>query len=236
MSIRLKTLFLLILSIFILWFLFIERTILTPFIVAAIFAYIVNPFVNLLNCKLNIPRTLAVIIIYLLLSASIIAIGIITSQRIVSESDDLRSYINHVILQTNKEVSTFPTWARQIYTNALVDIGKSQYITTTSLIGLFPSAFSRIISFLIFLFSSFYFLKDGRTISEKLLNQLPNKYKIEVGILFRRINAVLGSYLRGQLLMILFMTIAIFIALSIIGERFALVVAVFSGFAEVVPL
>jgi len=34
--------------------------------------------------------------------------------------------------------------------------------------------------------------------SDKALNFVPNDYKIEVEILLRRINSVLGGYLRGQ--------------------------------------
>ena len=71
---------------------------------------------------------------------------------------------------------------------------------------------------------------------DKLLNFVPNGYKIEVDILFRRVNSVLGGYLRGQVFLIVFVALALFIILTILGVKFALLLAVFSGFAEIVPI
>jgi predicted PurR-regulated permease PerM len=99
-----------------------------------------------------------------------------------------------------------------------------------------PKAFSRILSFIIFLFAAFYFLKEGRSMFDKLLNFVPNDYKVEADILIRRINSVLGSYLRGQIFLIFFVALTLFIALAILGVKFALILAVFSGFAEIVPI
>lgn len=71
---------------------------------------------------------------------------------------------------------------------------------------------------------------------DKMLNFVPNDYKVEVDILIRKINAVLGGYLRGQIFLIFFVALALFISLTILGVKFALILAVFSGFAEIVPI
>jgi predicted PurR-regulated permease PerM len=99
-----------------------------------------------------------------------------------------------------------------------------------------PKAFSRILSFIIFLFAAFYFLKEGRKMFDKMLNFVPNDFKIEADILIRRVNAVLGGYLRGQIFLIVLVSFTLFICLSILGVKFALILAVFSGFAEIVPI
>lgn len=94
---------------------------------------------------------------------------------------------------------------------------------------------SGIFSFLIFLFSAFYFLKEGRGVFDKALNYIPNDYRVEVDILTRKINSVFGGYLRGILLLIFIVTVLTYISLTILGVRFALIIAIFSGFAEVIP-
>ena len=58
---------------------------------------------------------------------------------------------------------------------------------------------------------------------------------MEVEILLRKINTVLGGYLRGQIFLIFLVSLVLFIALSILGIRFALIIAIFSGIAEIVP-
>ncbi|MCL6096184.1 MAG: AI-2E family transporter, partial [Patescibacteria group bacterium] len=45
-----------------------------------------------------------------------------------------------------------------------------------------------------------------------------------------------GSYLRGQVFLVLLVSLVLFIALSILGVKFALILAIFSGLAEIVPI
>src|SRR5439155_773487 len=68
------------------------------------------------------------------------------------------------------------------------------------------------------------------------LRYVPKDYRLDVEILIRKINAILGGYLRGQLLLVFIMSMFTFIALTIIGVRFSLVLGIFSGFAEIVPV
>lgn len=72
--------------------------------------------------------------------------------------------------------------------------------------------------------------------SDKALHLVPNDYKIEIEILLRRINSILGGYLRGQIFLVFFVSVVLFIFLTILGVKFSLILAVFSGFAEIVPI
>jgi predicted PurR-regulated permease PerM len=71
MTLRIKLIFIIATGLLFFWFLYIEREILTPFVYAAIFAYIFNPIVNFLHQKLKIPRTLSVIVIYVSIISTI---------------------------------------------------------------------------------------------------------------------------------------------------------------------
>jgi predicted PurR-regulated permease PerM len=71
---------------------------------------------------------------------------------------------------------------------------------------------------------------------DRFLNLVPNDYKVEVDILIRRINSVLSGYLRGQIFLVFFVSVVLFILLTILGVKFSLIIAVFSGFAEIVPI
>ena len=236
MTLRFKFIFFVTVGLLVLWFLYIEREILTPFIFAAIFAYIFNPVVNFLNRILKIPRTLAVIIIYILIISLIIGSGIFFSKRIVEESSQLRVQITSITNNAKNQIAALPDWIQPTVKDTLTTIEKSSKVTYSSAYAFFPRAFSGIISFIIFLFAAFYFLKQGGTMFDKILKYVPNKYKIEVDILFKRINSILGGYLRGQIFLIIYVSIVLFICLQIIGVPYALILAVFSGFAEIVPI
>lgn len=234
MTIRLRTAFFLVLGFLILWFLYIEKAILTPFILAAIFAYIINPLVSFLSDKTRFPRTLSIIIIFILIIAALLFGSISLSKRVLEESFQLQKFVQTLVKTANFQVGNLPDWARPAIEDALSSLNESKLIALS--FSLFPRALSSVISFVIFLFAGFFFLKEGRSIIDKLLNFVPNDYRIEIEILLRGLNSVFGGYLRGQLFLVFFVSSVLFIALSFLGVKFALVLAVFSGFAEIVPV
>ena len=236
MVLRIRTIFFLILIGLSLWFLYLTRSILTPIVVAAIFAYIFNPLVNFFYHKIRLPRTLSILIIYSVLITLVVVFGVFITRQITNESSELRGYVQFAAEAARKEVNTLPGWLRPTVLETLTSLEKSKIFSTQYLFTFFPQAISRIVSVLIFLFAGFFFLKEGSTLMDKLLVYVPNDYKIDIEILLRRMTAVLGGYLRGQMFLVLLVSLALFIALSILGVRFALLLAIFSGFAEVIPI
>lgn len=236
MTIRLRTAFFIGLAVLIAWFLYIEREILTPFILGAIFAYVFNPVINVISHRIKLPRTLSVLIIYALIVAIIIILSTIVTRQILQESTELRKFTSNFIPTVHQQVNQLPAWIKPEAEDLLYSFEKSKFLTSSSIIVLFPRAVSGFFGFLVFLFSGFYFLKDGGKIFGKLAVYAPREYKVDIEILIRKINSAFGDYLRGQIFMIFFVSSALFIALTILGIRFALVLAIFSGFAEIVPI
>lgn len=236
MTLRLKFIFLIAIGIVLLWFLYLEKDILTPFIYAAIFAYILNPVVNFLHGKLKIPRTISVIFIYVLIITTFITLIFISYNRLVEESSQLSTQIKAITQEAKTQIKLMPQWIRPTLDDGLASVEKSINVSYPSVYVFFPQVFSKIISFIIFFFAAFYFLKEGGGMISRLLNLVPNKYKIEVDILFKKINMIFGSYLRGQIFLVFLVSLVLFICLTIIGVRYSLILAIFSGFAEIVPI
>ena len=236
MTIRLRTAFFVVLGAFIIWFLYIERAILTPFILAAIFAYLFNPIVNFISNRIKLPRAVSIIIIYAVIIAVVVIGSISLTKRIFDESSELKQFANTLSKEAGHQIAVLPDWAKPAINDTLYSLEKTKLFSSPSDLSFFPKAFSKILSFIIFLFSAFYFLKEGKMMRDKLLNFMPNEYKFEVEILLRKINAALGSYLRGQVFLVLLVSATLFIALSILGVKFALILAIFSGLAEIVPI
>ena len=88
-----------------------------------------------------------------------------------------------------------------------------------------PGALNRSISVLVFLVATFYFLKDWQGF----------KVKGELEIILQKINKVLGDYLRGQILLVIIMSVLTYLGLQIVGVRYGLILSVFTSFAEIVP-
>lgn len=236
MTIRLRTAFFVALGALIIWFLYIERAILTPFILAAIFAYLFNPIVNFFSNKIKLPRAVSIIIIYILIIIVIIVGSISLTKRILEESSELTQFATTLSKEASHQVAVLPDWAKPAVSDTLYSLEKAKILSSPSDLSFFPKAFSKILSFIIFLFSAFYFLKEGKIMRDKILNFMPNEYKFDLEILLRKINTALGSYLRGQVFLVLLVSTILFIALSILGVKFALILAIFSGLAEIVPI
>lgn len=236
MAIRIRTFFFIGLGLLTIWFLYLERAILTPFILAAIFAYIFNPVVNFFYHKIRLPRTISIIIIYLIIISAIIIFGMFLTKRVGSESLEFRVYLVNLIQTTKSQVSSLPDWLKPVVIENLISLEKSNLFSPAALFATFPAAISRIISLFIFLFSAFYFLKEGRNFVDKFLFVIPSGYRVETEIVLRKINTVFGAYLRGQLFLVFIVSLMLFISLSILGIRFALILAIFSGFAEIIPI
>ncbi len=203
---------------------------------AAIFAYVCNPIVNFLSEKIKFPRALSVVIIYLCIIGMLVGIGLVLSSRVIEESSQLTLYAKELSRTTQEQIQNLPTWLAPTAKETMWGLEKSKLFSPINLFNVFPQALSRVVSFILFLFSGFFFLKEGRYMLDRLLHFVPNDYKIEVEILLRRISAVLNGYLRGQLFLVFLVSLVLFIALSILGVRFALILAIFSGFAEIVPI
>ncbi|HYK08625.1 MAG TPA: AI-2E family transporter [Candidatus Eisenbacteria bacterium] len=234
-----RTIFFIVLGILTVWFVFVERAILTPFVLAGIFAYLLNPIISLVTKRFKIPRVVAILLIYGILTTLVVVGSIFLSSQIGTESSELRNFVTKSLQSTEVQIKNLPDWSRPTAYDLLFNLKRSRFLgflSGQSFFPLFNQVISRIVSFLIFLVSAFYFLKDGEKFFQKVIAFTSSKYKLDIEILFRKINAILSGYLRGQIFLVLLMSLATYIALFILGIRFAFLIAIFSGFAEIVPV
>lgn len=219
------------------WFLFVEKQILGPFIIAMIFAYIFNPLINFFAKYLKIPRSISIILVYVILIGSSIVIGTLFTRSILSETDNISKSVAAFINVVKRDVGNVPLWAQPYLSDYLDYLSKNNFFEGL-LASPFPfvsQAFFGILAFFVFLFSSFFFLKDGRKMVEKLMHHVPSEYKTDAQVLLKKINGVLSRYLRGQLILILSMVVMLYASLSFIGVKYALSISLFSALFEIVP-
>ena len=208
---NIRTIFFSLLAILFVWFLFIERAILAPFIFAAIFAYIFNPFVNFFSEKLKVHRAVGILLLFVVLLVPIVISGIILSRVVSLESLDLNQFVSTTLSSARAETHNLPDFLQPVANDLLISLQKSRFfrmVEAPNIELFFSQAISRVLTAFIFLFSTIYFLKDGQQFVHHLLTFIPRKYKVDVEILLRKINVVLGGYLRGQLFLVFFAVIA----------------------------
>jgi predicted PurR-regulated permease PerM len=103
------------------------------------------------------------------------------------------------------------------------------------LMGSVGNLLSQLFLLLIIPFLSFYMLKDIDRIENFFLTLLPKHRRVEIARLFRKIDLVLGNYLRGQFIVCLIIAILAFLGYKIIGLPYAFLFASFVALFNIIP-
>lgn len=214
-----------------------------PFIWAIITAYLFNPLVTLLAARTRIGRGWWVFLLYIV-AALLIYLGVNwVAPRLAKQYNDLVQALPEFQAQTER-------WIAQNGTIVLggttfdVRPGEAEIATFFTELGrelpatvpeLVFGVFERIVLLLVYLVVTFYLLLQADRITEQIYGLIPLPQRDEIRELGRSIDRVLGAYIRSQLLLIMIMAVLTYIPLSILGVQYALVLAIATGFLEIIP-
>lgn len=234
-----NTVFRIILIILGLLFIYFVRDILIILFTSIIIASAVEPFVKWAK-KFKIPRTISVIFVYLL---ALGVIALIISLLIPPLSGQIRGLIREFPTIVTKLSSYFETVKNladkyQIHSDPdifLKNIGErlgqfssSIFATTKGIISGFGAA-------LMILVISFYLAIEEGGIIKFIKAITSSKHQIYVLDLFERSQHQIGRWLRGQLILALVVGVLVFLGLSALGVKYALVLALIAAVLEVIP-
>ncbi len=227
------------------WLFYLLAPVLTPFIAAALLAYMGDPLADRLQ-KLKMPRTLAVftvfLITFLVLALLILLLGPLVRAQVgalFQALPDIAHQVEQVWLPTildwmNVESAenvgigaflarysdTVGSWSGTL----LLSVGKSGGALATAVISLF------LIPIL-----TFYMLRDWDSIMLHLSALIPVSQRSTILRLARDTDSVLSAFLRGQLLVMFALAIIYSAGLSLVGLKFAIAIGVVSGLVSFVP-
>ena len=215
--------------------------VLPVFIWAAISAYLFSPLVSLMTDKTKIPKSLWIIILYIFLG--ILIFGFIKSfyPLVTNEISDLVSgsldepttFLGKIASQGSFSILGIDINLKdqvQLFSNWV----KTQFPLQAW--PLFFGAVERLIFLLIFFVVTFYFILESGNYVERFKAIIPQPYKQEISNLLEKINLTLGAYLRAQVILIIIMSLASFIVLSILKIKYAIILSLMTGFLEIIPI
>ncbi len=227
------------------WLLYLLAPVLTPFIAAALLAYIGDPLADRLQ-RFKLPRTLAVVVVFLLTFTVLVLLVVLVGPLIRTQVSALLAALPGLLIQVEQvwlpSVSAWlnietgddvgigaflanysemaGTWGAKV----LVSVGKSGGAVAAAVLSLF------LVPIL-----TFYLLRDWDTIMTHLGALIPSRQRDTVVKLARDTDEVLGGFLRGQLLVMLALSVIYSVGLSLVGLKFAIAIGVVSGLVSFVP-
>lgn len=239
-SISPGTIFRIIFIILALIFLYLIRDVIIIFIFALIVASAIAPAVNLLE-KIKIPRVIGALLVYIIvigLLGLLISLVVPSVARDIKElSSNLPNYIEN--LSTKFESIQRASLKHQEIINQfqkfLAGIGDLLRKSASNLFSVAINIFGGIFSLLIVLIISFYLSVQKKGVQHVLTAIIPHEHRDYILSLWERSQRKLGRWLQGQLFLGIIVGVLVYIGLSLLNIKFALLLAILAGILEIFP-
>lgn len=222
------------------WLLYILRDIVLILVVAVILASAINPWVVAMK-KRKIPRVLGALVIYIILfGLFILIIGLFIppiANQISDISHNFSTYWNKASDYFNQLQN--PTIKNSLLgnlQNGLQSLQSNLGKTTAGIFNALVTIFGGFISFITILVISFYMVIQEDAMRKFVSSLAPDKYQPYIFQLIKRIQEKLGGWLKWQLALGFIVGFLDFVGLSILGVKYTLVLGLWAGLTEIIPL
>lgn len=229
-----------------LWALWLLRGTLTPFLAAAVLAFILNPGVDRL-ARRRVPRALAAALMLAVLFVGLLAVILVVAPLIQRETVELAAHLPpclarldaalapqlevvfgkevHLDLESLAALVTSQLKGMDGIAGRVLAVGRSSGAAVASLLGnlvLIPMVL-------------FYLLLDWHGIIARIDGFVPRRFHAAVRGIATEIDGVLGEFLRGQLAVMGLLAIYYTAGLWLLGVDFALPIGLVTGGLAFVP-
>jgi predicted PurR-regulated permease PerM len=223
--------------------------VLTPFVVAAVLAYALTPLVNRLDRlgRGRVPRVLAVMLVEVLFVLAGLGLLLLIVPILAKELPQIREQVpvaferlNEVLkpfaaqfgLKLSLDVVSIKAFVLK-YLNANAEEGVGSVLSSLKLGG--SMAFALIGNAVMIPVALFYLLMDWEGFVCQVQTWVPPRLRGAYDSFTAEADAVLGQYLRGQLLVMLILAVYYSAGLAAFGLDLALPIGIFTGLAVAVP-
>ena len=227
-------------------FVSVANTIMIPFLLGSFLYYLTNPFVSFLQKYFKINRIIGILLtlcalVWGLVIGVVYLLPILVNQltSLIATSQTIYSRLQDLIV----DLSTYPAFQNlDIQANiqqlnlSYVDILQNILNSVTNSVGSVLSAlFSTVLIIIMTPVFLVYFLLDGHKFLPMLERTVLKRDKLHITGLLKNLNATIARYISGVAIDAIIIGCLAFIGYSVIGLKYALVFAIFSGLANLIP-
>jgi predicted PurR-regulated permease PerM len=225
------------------WLLHLLQNILLPFVIAAVVAYVLAPLLEWLVARTHLPRwSLGLGLLAVLMAAAAILglLGLpLLSRQAQSVASDLHGAVADFMraLVGTHSVRLLGSNLDAQHLADLVVGAIQRELTGTRLLALVGWTAAASFGFMLVWVLIGYFLLDWRGIAAGLLWLVPPRSRGRVERIWRELDPILRRYFIGVTGVVVYAAAAAYLGLGLVlGLHHALLLALFTGFLEVVPL
>ena len=227
------------------WLLWLLAPVLTPFVASALLAYVGDPLADRLQ-KLRLPRAIAVVLVFVLTFVAIGLLVLLVLPLIREQVGAFLAALPGIIAQVEQE--WLPAITSLLDIEAGDDVGFGAFMarysdmagswgaTVLGALGKSGGALAAaVISLFLIPILTFYMLRDWDLIVRRLGALVPSGQRETVFQLARETDDILGAFLRGQIMVMIGLSIIYSTGLSLVGLEFAIAIGVVAGLVSFVP-
>ncbi|OGG49165.1 hypothetical protein A3G63_00880 [Candidatus Kaiserbacteria bacterium RIFCSPLOWO2_12_FULL_52_8] len=194
----------------------------------------------------RIPRLIAVFLLYVLVFGSIFALVYFFFPPIIADAADFLSVIP-TYLSMLTIPSSFPGFSSatdilgsqaqlQLFVQNLFSLQNAFTASPSTVVQVFVTFFGGILSLMLVVVLSFYFALQDTGVDDFIRLIMPVTNEEYAVSLWKRAQKKIGLWMQGQILLSVIVGILVYLGLVIIGIPYALLLAVFTAFAEIIPI
>ncbi len=225
---------------------YVVRSILPPFILAGVIAYLLDPLVTELERR-RVPRVWAILGTYLVLSgvfAGLLFYFIpVFVQELVRLTESIPGYaamLRGIVnaFQWGYRGAALPAGIKIALDETIARFESGLLLAVRRILESIISGFPGVLSLLIAPVLAFYMLRDAHSLKRGVMARAVSDPSVHVEDWVRlasEINSVVAGFIRGQLLVGMFVFIAVTVILQAMGVRFALILGILAGLGEFIP-
>ena len=214
--------------------------VLTPFAIAFIIAYLINPLKIIFDKFMNktFSSFLSVIIFVLgFLSVLILILPIILYQiqNFITILPEYVSYAKDLIIEINDKYLFSEKIKNIDYSSFLKPLSSNIFTSGNNLITSGIEVFNGVFNIVLIFIITFYMSLQFNKIKLFLYDFADKSHFEDFPILIKEIDKVLSKFIRGQGLVCLTLSIFYGIALFVVGMKFGILLGIFAGIISFVP-
>ncbi len=224
-------------------------SVLLPFFIAWLIAYMIYPMVTFVQYKLKVRnRAISILLVMITLATLITLASILLAPPIIEEFSKLRNLLSEYFIEGNKQAAIPGIVANFIKEHIdMLEVQQflNQEYLAQAIRNILPQAWSILTqsvniiigiftSFIILLYT-FFILLDYESIASGWIGFIPIKFRDKVTRIVNDVKEGLNKYFRGQALVALSVGILFSIGFSIIDFPLAIGFGLFVGLLNLVP-
>ena len=228
-------------------FIWIFKSVLTPFVLGIVIAYLLNPLVKRFSTK-GIKRTTSTIIILSVFFIFTTALIIITAPILAKESaefiDAFPGYMDKIFEMIQPYIAQLQEIMGEGYVTDIKTFMKENASKLLSYSGGIAGGLAAggqvVMGFITTLvltpLVAFYMMKEWPAITDWVENLIPRDKEKMIKDLIHQIDVKLSGFIRGQLTVAFFLGLIYATALTIAGLNYGFLIGITAGFLSIIPL